>query len=98
MRLVHPGAPGIGPEKNHLEDAAALLPVAARALEGVIEFIVKALQNARQLALLQRRQMIEAGTHQGGTEKDDPADHGRPTAFTRCTPGQIERASCRRSV
>src|SRR3546814_9904919 len=87
MRLVHPGAPGIGPEKNHLEDAAALLPVAARALEGVLEFLVQDLQNARQLALLLRRQMIEAGLHHGGSEKGAQAAHGRPSAFTRCAPG-----------
>src|SRR3546814_11503183 len=87
MRLVHPGAPGIGPEKNHLEAAAALLPVAARALEGVLEFIVQDLQNARPLALLLRRQMIEAGLHHGGSEKGAQAAPGPPSAFPLCAPG-----------
>src|SRR3546814_13070366 len=52
-----------------------------RSLEGVLECLVQDLQNARRLALLLRRQMIEAGLHHGGSEKGAQAAHGRPSAF-----------------
>jgi hypothetical protein len=62
VRLVDPAAARIAAEKNDLEDAPGLA-LAGGELGRVTEFLKYNLDDALELALLGRRQMIEIGAH-----------------------------------
>jgi hypothetical protein len=49
--LVDPCSSGVRPEENDLQNAAKLLEVGRSLLEGVLEFLVQDLDDARELAL-----------------------------------------------
>ena len=69
VRLVDPGPARIAAVEDDLKDPAGLLPVMLGQCEGVVEFLEDQLDDAFQLALLLRRQMIEVGLHQSVPSK-----------------------------
>lgn len=66
VRLIDPCSSAVGPEEDDLQNAATLLEVGRSLLEGVLEFLVQDLDDARELALFSLRKMIEAGLHRFG--------------------------------
>lgn len=64
--LVDPCSSGVGSEENDLQNAAKLLEVGRSLLEGVREFLVQHLDDARELALFSLWEMVEAGLHRSG--------------------------------